>query len=246
MNPIQKTWYRQSGTEYRAAALVCEMSHWMLMLGVRPDLCYRATRVIRDEIRHATICHALYQHAGGQEVIPLKIQQLVHQDDIDQPVHLRCITAAGELACEESVALEVFRMRLANATDPMARDVCSVILKDEAIHRAFAWSLLSELIQMQGLEQVRAYCRPRIAWWLRVYLGAKIKEKENVYTPEQLAFGLIDRREHWQAMRDTVENDVIPRFQKYGLLEDAANGQTLQKELAALHKKRRAGQSLFG
>lgn len=243
---VQRTWYRQSRTEYTAAALVSEMTHWMLMLGVSPDLCYRATRVVRDEVRHSTICNELYRHVGGTEAIALTPRRLRHQDDPDQPVHLRCITAAGELACEESVALDVFRMRLANATDPMAREVCEVILRDEATHRAFAWELLDALIDMQGLDAVRAFARPRIPWWLRVYLGAELRDREPVYPDSALAFGVIDRRAHWTAMRRTVEEDVLPRFQDRGLLEADATGASLEAELRGLKARKAAGKRLFG
>lgn len=242
---VQKTWRRQSRTEYTAAALVSEMTHWMLMLGVSPDLCYRATRVVRDEVRHSTICNELYRHAGGTEAIEIRPGQLRHRDDRDQPVHLRCITAAGELACEESVALDVFRMRLDNATDPMAREVCEVILRDEATHRAFAWELLDELVRMQGLDAVRAFARPRIPWWLRVYLGAALRDREPVYPTAALAFGVIDRRAHWTAMRQTVEQDVLPRFAERGLLEDSATGASLEAELRELHGREAAGLPLF-
>lgn len=242
---VQRTWQRQSRTEYTAAALVSEMTHWMLMLGVSPDLCYRATRVVRDEVRHATICNELYRHAGGTEPIEIRPGQLHHRDDPGQPVHLRCVTAAGELACEESVALDVFRMRLANATDPMAREVCGVILRDEATHRAFAWSLLDELIRMQGVDAVRAFARPRVPWWLRVYLGATLRAREPVYPPEALAFGVIDRRAHWTAMRATVERDVLPRFVERGLLEWGATGAALEAELRVLNERKNSGQALF-
>lgn len=232
MNRVRLAWLRQSRTEYQAASLVAEMTHWLLVLGVGPDLLVRATRVVSDEVRHATICRELYVHAGGApEPIALEPKRLSHGDDLGAPVHLRAITAAGELACEESVALTVFRMRLENATDPVAREVCTVILRDEATHRAFAWELLDELIRMQGVDAVRAWARPRIAYWLRIYLRATLGEHEPVYPPKVLGYGLIDRRQHWTAMRATVEDDVIPRFRERGLLEPSATGSTLLQEL---------------
>jgi hypothetical protein len=233
VNRVQQTWWRQSRTEYSAAALVAEMTHWLIALGVNPDLLVRATRVVSDEVRHATICRELFLHVGGSpDPVPLRPAALAHADDPDAPMHLRAITAAGELACEESVALVVFRMRLDNATDPLAREVCEVILRDEATHRAFAWELLDELIQMQGLDRVRAWVRPRVAWWLRIYLGAQLQEREPVYPPDDLAYGLIDRRAHWTAMRRCVETEVIPRFQERGLLEAEADANVLIAELA--------------
>lgn len=237
MNRVQKTWWRQSRTEYTAAALVAEMTHWLVALGVSPDLLVRATRVVSDEVRHATICRELFLHVGGSpEPVPLSPAALAHGDDPGAPIHLRAITAAGELACEESVALVVFRMRLDNATDPVAREVCEVILRDEATHRAFAWEVLDELIRMQGQDRVRAWVRPRVAWWLRIYLGAQLRDREPVYPPEDLAYGLIDRRAHWTAMRQCVETDVIPRFKERGLIEEDVDARQLIAELALMNQ----------
>ncbi|MCB9546118.1 MAG: ferritin-like domain-containing protein [Myxococcales bacterium] len=235
MNDVQRTWFRQARTEYTAASLVAEMTHWLIRLGVGPDLLVRATRVVSDEVRHATICRELYVHVGGDPgPVALNPRALAHADDPDAPTHLRAITAAGELACEESVALTVFRMRLENARDPMAREVCEVILRDEATHRVFAWDTLDALTALVGQEATRAWVRPRIAWWLRTYLGAKLRPVEPTFPPEDLAFGLIDRRAHWAAMRQTVEAQVLPRFQSRGLLEAEATPAMLIAELEAL------------
>lgn len=234
MKRVQHAWLRQSRTEYTAAALVAEMTHWLVVLGVNPDLLVRSSRVVSDEIRHAVICRELYLHAGGSpEPVALSPQQLIHGDDRGASMQHRAITAAGELACEESVALGVFRMRLENARDPMAQEVCTVILRDEATHRAFAWDLLDELIRMQGVEEVRAWARPRLAWWLRIYLGATLRPNEPTYPPEELAYGLIDRRQHWTAMLRTVEEDVIPRFRECGILEEGVDAMALKAEMEA-------------
>jgi hypothetical protein len=113
-----------------------------------------------------------------------------HADDPDADISLRALTAAGELACEESVAVAVFRARLANARDPMAREVVEIILRDEANHRAFAWDLIDELIGLLGHARARAWTQPRVAWWLRVYLRARLEQQVERYTPAQL--GLLD------------------------------------------------------
>jgi hypothetical protein len=234
-DPVLRQWLRQSRTEYMAASLISEMTHWLITLGVNPELLVRARRVVSDEVRHATICRELYLHAGGPPApVELDPRQLSHRDDPEAPLHLRALTAAGELACEESVALAVFRLRLANATEPMAREVCEIILREEATHRTFAWDTLDALVQMVGKATAREWVRPRLAWWLRIYLGATLREQEPVYSARALGFGLVDRREQWAAMRATVTSDLLPRFKKRGLLEDEADAELLAGELEAL------------
>jgi hypothetical protein len=232
MNVVQRTWLRQSRTEYTAAALTAQLVHWMVAMGLSPDLLRRGAQVIADEVDHAAICHALYLHAGGPpRQAAIQQQHLQHQDDPQAPMHLRAISAAAGLACEESVALPVFRLRVRNATEPKALETVTTILRDEATHRAFAWDLLDELRGHLGLDLVRAWVRPRIAWWLRIYLTAELTDDEPVYTADELGWGLIDRREHWTSMRQTVETQVIPRFQRLDLLEPHVTGDDLIPEL---------------
>ncbi len=236
MNAVQTAWFRQSRTEYMAASLVAEVTHWMHLLGVNPDLLVRATRVVSDEVRHATICRELYVHVGGDDTpIQIEPKRLSHRDDPGAPIPLRTITAAGQLACEESVAVAVFRLRVRNATDPMAREVCEVILREESTHRGFAFAVLDDLMRILGDDTVREWVRPRLPWWLRTYLLAELTENEPVYPPEDLAFGLVDRREHWAAMRDTVVSDVLPMFHRRGLLEEDAGLDELHAELVAMN-----------
>ncbi len=238
MNVVQYTWWRQSRTEYMAAALTSQMTHWMIAVGLSPSMLKRATQVVADEVDHAAICHALYLHVGGDaEQVEIKQSMLVHADDPDAPINLRTISAAAGLACEESVALTVFRARLRNATDPLARETVATILRDEATHRAFAWDLLDELVDRLGHDTVHTWARPRIAWWLRIYLMARLRPEEPTFTPEQLAFGLIDRREHWTMMRETVEDTVIPRFIERGLLAAGTTGDELESELVVRNDK---------
>lgn len=231
---VHYCWFRQSRTEYMAAAQSSELLHWALQCGVSPELAVRLTRLVADEVRHAAMCHELYLHVGGPpQQVPLQPRQLRHQDDPDAPMVWRAVTASVELACEETVALPVFRARERNATDPKAAEVIAIILRDEATHRRLGWDLVDEFITLLGQDAVRAWARPRIPFWLRTYLLAEVSKKERVYTPNQLAVGLIDRREHWQLMVDCVREQVIPRFQKRGLLEDDATFEELQAELRA-------------
>ena len=88
---------------------------------------------------------------------------------------------------------------------------------------------------MQDFDTVRAWVRPRLAWWLRGYLGARLRQNEPVYSERALSYGLIDRREQWAAMRETVSADVIPRFVKRGLLEAEVGFDDLVAEYEAMN-----------
>lgn len=232
MNVAQYTWHRQARTEYMAAALTAQACHWMLRCGLSPDTLTRSTRVVADEVRHSAQCHELYLLAGGDPApLPIADAQLSHADDPDAELPERLLTAVGELAVEESVALAVFRLRLANATQPRVREVVSGILTDEAFHRAFAWDVLDELVEHLGLPRVRAWVRPRLAWWVRIYATTELRPDEPVFTVDELGFGLIDRRRHWAAMAATVRNVVLPRFRRRGLLEDGVGLPELRQEL---------------
>lgn len=229
--PDQYTWFRQARTEYSAAALTAQLLHWMIVLGFSPDTLARGARVVADEVAHARLSHELYTRCGGTREVPLDERLLRHSDDPDADMLWRTVSAVGGLAVEESVALPVFALRKRNATEPRFAEVIGQILRDEGVHRAFAWDVLDELAESVGVDDLRAWMRPRIAWWLRVYLLRAPRPHEPVYDARQLGRGLIDRREHWAVMRACVEEDVIPRFRKRGLLEDGVTGEALTAEL---------------
>ncbi|HND32476.1 MAG TPA: hypothetical protein PLA94_20920 [Myxococcota bacterium] len=240
MKGVQESWLRQSRAEYRAAGRIAELTHWLITLGVRPDLLVRATRVLSDKVRHATLSRELYLHAGGSsDPVGLPSKQLIHADDVGAPVAFRALSAAGELACEESVSLAVFRLRQENARDPVARELCEGILRDGALHRVFAWELMDELLRLHGTAAVRAWVRPRLAGWLRRSLVAAPPPDQPGYSAEELAFGLMDRQPQWQAMQQALADDVLPHFRERDLLEAAATPTLLLAELAQQRATRR-------
>jgi hypothetical protein len=230
--PEQYAWLRQARTEYTAAALTGQLLHWLIVLGLSPETLQRGSRVVGDEVEHARLSHELYLLCGGaDEAWVLNPALLWHSDDPEAPISHRALTAAGQLAVEESIALPVFAARLRNAKHPRAREVNERIHRDEAFHRAFAWDVLDEITGIMGVDTARSWVRPRLAWWMRVYLRASLRDSEPTWTAQQLGMGLIDRVEHWTLMKACIEEVVIPRFVKRGLLEKGVTGSDLLGEL---------------
>ena len=236
-DPVQLCWFHQARTEYSAASLASELCHWLMLLGLSPELLMRNSRLIGDEVRHSALCHELYLHAGGvDEPVPTSRSRLIHGEDCEAELELRALSAAGALACEESVALAVFRARLANASEPMARELVELILRDEANHRAFAWDLIDALVERIGRPRARAWAEPRIARWLRVYLLARLEGPVQSYSPAQLAMGLIDRRQHREIMQRDVREQIIPRFIERELLAPSETFESLVLQLEQEHE----------
>lgn len=230
--PDQYAWLRQARTEYAAAALTAEMLHWIIMIGLSPETLERGARVVADEVGHAHLCHELYLLCGGTLAVAVEPAALRHAADPGAPLLMRALTAAGQLAIEESIALPVFSLRVRNAVQPRVREVVERILRDEAFHRAYAWDVLDELIERMGLDVARGWVRPRLASWTRPYLSARLRDDEPVWSDAQLGMGLIDRREHWQAMRACLSDVVLPRFAKRGLVNEQLTAAELAAELA--------------
>jgi len=231
--PEQYTWLRQARTEYAAAALCSELLHWLHLLGVSPDTLQRCTRLVSDEVSHSLLSHELYQLAGGEpRAVPTPPQLLTHADDPDASTVWRCVTAAAELAIEESVALPVFAARLDNAGPEDVRERIAQIHRDEAFHRAFAWDLVDELTEALGVDAMRAWITPRLPFWFRIYLRPRSLDHEPTYTDQQLAYGLIDRRQHWQLMQACARDVVFARFVQRGLVEDGVTADVVAAEVA--------------
>lgn len=67
LHRVRRVWAMRTASEYRSATLAAQYTHWLLRLGLPPDLVRQAMRVTSDELEHAERCFALSQAAGGAE-----------------------------------------------------------------------------------------------------------------------------------------------------------------------------------
>lgn len=228
---VRATWRKQARTEYRATALTAELALWCVQLGLSPTTITRASRLAADEVDHSTGSFALYQLAGGTDAAVEAPAQLAHTDDPELPLTWRIVAAAADLAIEETLSVPIFARRCELAKVEAAHALCTRILRDEAVHRAFAWDLLDELAALHGQEAMRTYVRSRLPWWLRGLYGLLSQRPGAPRGPEANAWGVLERDEHAAALLEAVQAQVFGRLQRRDWLEPEASLTALSREL---------------
>jgi len=118
----------------------------------------------------------------------------------------------------ETVAVPMFRMLRARATQPMCREVLDIVLRDEARHRQFGWDGLDWLLDAHG---------PRVAPAIEAALPGMLAEVGAAYgagaqgaatmLPAVEAWGLAPISAYAATVTRALTADVGPRLQTRGL-----------------------------
>lgn len=220
MERVRRQWVAQVQVEYASAARTAELLHWLIQLGVSPDTLETCRRVVADELVHAELSRDTVVAAGGDAAaIPIDPATLVLTHEQGGSLPARALGAVAAIfCCGESLAVPLFLEMRREATEPAAVTALDRIVKDEAVHRAFGWNALDELLERFG-DDGRALLASR--------LPAYIEEARTTYTGRAFersdvhrAFGLIDI-ERYEALTETCIQDVLlPRFRALGVLAD--------------------------
>lgn len=218
---VRETWRRRVIAEYRSAALTAEMLHGIITLGLSPDTIATCHRIVSDELEHAELSRSVLLAAGGQDsAIAMSRESLSIPHAPGQPLELRLLAATADLfCCGETVALPLFLALRGDEQDgvvePTAVLALERIVRDEAVHRAFGWELLDELLERCG-EPGAAWLRPRVPGFVERILAAYQAEDPGC-TPVERGWGLMAPRRYAEITRRCVDEVIRPRFAARGL-----------------------------
>ncbi|MCB9762571.1 MAG: ferritin-like domain-containing protein [Alphaproteobacteria bacterium] len=220
MERVRSTWRRRVAAEYRSAAITAELLHWLIALAVSPDTLDRCHRVVADELAHAELSRAVYLAADGDPAaIPIQRGALRLPHAPGQPLELRALAVAADVfCCGETVAVPLFlalRGEDGEVTQADARAALDRIVRDEATHRAFGWTLLDELLERLG-EGGRVWLAPQIPGFVQRICEA-YRATEDLCTAEQRAWGLMAPARYSAITEVCVAEVIRPRFAARGL-----------------------------
>jgi 1,2-phenylacetyl-CoA epoxidase catalytic subunit len=212
---IRAEWARRVVAEYRSCAATQELVLWLTQIGASPDLIRMGMRVAEDELGHAEGSAEVLAAAGGriEGVLDRRLLSL----PATEPREAGVVRATVELFClGETVAVPLFRRMLAGAEEPAVRRLLVRILRDEARHRAFGWTLLGAL--MEG--PTREVARQCLAVELPAMLGGVIQAydgQDPAIGGEERRWGLIAPAEYAAELRWTWRRWYRPRFAALGV-----------------------------
>jgi len=215
---IQDTWKRRIVAEYCSAAHTAEFLHWGIQMGLSPDTLEVARRIVGDELAHAELSRVVYLQAGGDpDALSIPPERMLLPFVPDAPVPVRfLVNLLHMFCCGETVAVPLFNALRIPTSQPDADRVLTRILQDEAVHRAFGWDTLDELLELYGDEARQL---------LRGHTEAAIERIQTIYTSqnthctdEEAAWGLMPGIRYGEIARTCVDEVIRPRLAQRGLL----------------------------
>jgi len=212
-------WQRRTEAEYRSAALASQVTLWLIQVGAPPDLIRDGLQVVEDELSHSELSAQVAGAAGGGEAPPVVDGRALTLPCPDGPLPAVALALVRFFCIGETVAVPMFRMLRAKATQPLCRDVLDVVLRDEARHRQFGWD---------GLDWLLDAHEPRIGPKIAAALPAMMAEVRQAYggsssrsstpmPPDAEAWGLADTSAYAAIVNRALATDVAPRLEARGL-----------------------------
>lgn len=216
---VMAEWQRRTEAEYRSAALASQVTLWLIQVGAPPDLIRNGLQVVEDELSHSELSAQVAGAAGAGETPPVLDSQALTLPCPDGPLPAVALALVRFFCIGETVAVPMFRMLRAKATEPLCRDVLDVVLRDEARHRQFGWD---------GLDWLLDAHQPRVGPAIAAALPAMMAEVHQAYggssdssssplLPEVEAWGLADTSAYAATVTRALAADVTPRLKARGL-----------------------------
>ena len=221
-------WSKRAIVEFNSAQLTAQVHQFLSGIGCSTQLIKLGERVIQDELRHARQCLESLQQWGVE--VPIAPEQVYLRSELPRlidPLHI----IVSSFVVGETSAVPLFGAMLANATDPSAVQVLQGIVRDEKVHRSFAWKVLDEILLQDasnnrrlldhcGLDQTYTsafvYIQDNLARWTgEIYRAFSSGEHDPLLSDTEKQFGLIDGvqyRDIWvQCFHDTVRPQFTAR-----------------------------------
>lgn len=213
-------WSRRAWSEYGAISESPALQIRFCHDKCAPDLRLFFTIRSQEESRHAEACYRMAELLGGYIEQPVQnafqgsvATHGVRKMALDPDISVEAILAALVCAAEE-IAFDVFRHLVDITRDPVARQVCACIMRDEVRHCAFGWRYLNHRIPLMNEEQIRVVENAVITMMEKVELNGYHSAWLAPDNPASRAEMEIDRLTWEAGLGSTVEELEKPIFVK--------------------------------
>ncbi len=213
-------WSNRVAAEYTSATYAAQALHRAIQVGLPDELHRTALRIVADELDHARLSHDCLTALGGaDQPIPLELYAL-ELPNPDGPLAALVDNIVRNFCLGETFAVPLFDAMRRTATHPAVQPALTRILRDEAVHRAFGWSALDALLEIDEMG-VRERVFKRLPAWLEGFRRAYAAMPDiNTLTADELAMGLISLSTYAEVHDRTVAEDIRVRFAERGIAMD--------------------------
>lgn len=222
---VAREWLRRVEAEYTSAAITQELTLWLIRVGAPPELITDGLRIVEDELRHASLSHAVATAAGSRERPALVQERLGLPRRADRPLLTDVALHGVEVFClGETVAVPLFVAMRETCSVPVAREALDRIVRDEVRHRDFGWTLLDWLLEAGG-EPMRELLQGALPGMLahvrRNYRGDHGRSAPDPRhaepDDEDARWGLMPSPRYAEVLERCITRDYVPRFERAGL-----------------------------
>lgn len=214
----REEWRNRVHAEYRSAAVTAQVLQWSIRFGLPRAVQDTAHRIVRDELDHAALSHRCWVALGGDgEPLELEESELAAPDDPAGPLASLLETILYSFCFGETLAVPLFSEMRRQARLPAARAALDRILRDEAVHRAFAWDALAALVALDP-PGVQAWVGGRLPQVTARFRSAYGEVPDGTpLSPAEEAAGLLAPARYRAIFAETLEGEIRPRLARLGL-----------------------------
>ena len=218
---VRREWLRRVEAEYRSAAITQELTLWLIQIGASPDLIDAGLRIVKDELKHAELSHAVYTAGGGSAPPRIQRETLGLTRRSRDPLEYDVLRAGVDVFClGETVAVRLFKELRDPCTVPSARRALDRILRDEVRHRDFGWMLLDWLLETPLGDDLHALAERELPGMFRRIRGSYAPPsapRQKAIPDADRAWGLMPTARYPVILDKTFERDYLPRFDRVGI-----------------------------
>lgn len=212
---VVQEWKNRVQAEYTSAAITAQVLQWMIVMAMPDSLINTAMRIVRDELDHARLSHDCYIEFGGDNAPPeIHANHLVF-DSAKEGVYASFVKILIRSFClGETFAVPLFHRMYEGVSHPTAQKVLTRVLRDEAVHRAFGWDALDELLSRDA-QNLIPFIENILPQLVQGFQAAYANEHYDIAVNKQeRQVGLMSAQDYREVWTETYQNDVMQRFAK--------------------------------
>lgn len=219
LDEARRVWTNGVFTEYASAAAFGNLATALLECGAPVDLSAVAADIVVDELAHVELVSRLVMELGGGVAYEADLSQVSQQPDRDASPLMRALELAITTSCVgEALSVPALTRSRALTTVPLVRGVLDRLVRDEGPHAELGLRIL-------------AWAEPRLTAGDRERLGALALRALAVYAPVWQrdargagapALGMADFDDYRRTMITAVEQRIVGRLARFGIVVDAA------------------------
>lgn len=217
----RSAWQLRVLDEYRSQLAFTELLADLSRLGAAFDAISTCVRVVRDEARHVELCRRLVVALGGDDAMPGD-PQLANPDPSSPAMQRVMHTVLGSLCVGETFSVRMLAAVRQNTVDPLAREVMTVLTKDESVHSRFGWTML-EVVAPHLSDDERRAADEALPHYLKMAERAVVPADAHLHEdhhplvagPES-PFGCLPPRARRELFYACLEEDVLPSLDERG------------------------------